>query len=56
MSKEEEVESTAGGEDVEQPEDDKIINLKVLAVIKEAQQKHGLRHQDYQRYRGYCSR
>jgi len=37
-------------------EENKIFNLKVLAVIREAQQKHGLRHQDYQRYRGYCSR
>jgi len=24
-------------------------------MIKEAQQQHGLRHQDYQRYRTYCS-
>ncbi|KAH6942089.1 hypothetical protein HPB50_000664 [Hyalomma asiaticum] len=28
----------------------------VLQIIKDAQQKHGLRHGDYQRYRGYCSR
>jgi len=35
---------------------DKIFNLKILSVIKEVQQKHGLRHADYQRYRGYCSR
>lgn len=28
----------------------------VLKIIKEAQQQHGLRHADYQRYRGYCSR
>lgn len=28
----------------------------VLKIIKEAQQQHGLRHGDYQRYRGYCSR
>ena len=34
----------------------KILNLKVLAFIKDAQQKHGLRHADYQRYRGYCSK
>lgn len=25
-------------------------------MIKEAQQQHGLRHGDYQRYRGYCTR
>ncbi|KAM7418971.1 hypothetical protein PAMA_016201 [Pampus argenteus] len=27
-----------------------------LQIIKESQQQHGLRHGDYQRYRGYCSR
>jgi len=53
------VENTEDGEEVvEVPteEENTILNLKVLAVIKEAQQKHGLRHADYQRYRGYCSR
>lgn len=30
--------------------------LSVLHMIKEAQQQHGLRHGDYQRYRGYCTR
>lgn len=25
-------------------------------MIKDAQQQHGLRHGDYQRYRGYCTR
>lgn len=25
-------------------------------MIKELQQQHGLRHGDYQRYRGYCTR
>lgn len=40
----------------DEEKENKILNLKVLAVIKEAQQKHGLRHADYQRYRGYCSR
>ncbi|KAG8321417.1 signal recognition particle subunit srp68 [Homalodisca vitripennis] len=29
---------------------------RVLKVIKDAQQQHGLRHSDYQRYRGYCTR
>uniref|UniRef100_A0A8C3GCQ6 Signal recognition particle subunit SRP68 n=1 Tax=Cyclopterus lumpus TaxID=8103 RepID=A0A8C3GCQ6_CYCLU len=28
----------------------------ILQIIKESQQQHGLRHGDYQRYRGYCSR
>lgn len=27
-----------------------------MKIIKDAQQQHGLRHGDYQRYRGYCSR
>ena len=48
------VEGVVGEE--EEKEESKILNLKVLAVIREAQQKHGLRHADYQRYRGYCSR
>lgn len=34
----------------------KSYSLKILKIIKEAQQQHGLRHGDYQRYRGYCSR
>ncbi|XP_012531397.1 signal recognition particle subunit SRP68 [Monomorium pharaonis] len=34
----------------------KIYSLEILKIIKEAQQQHGLRHSDYQRYRGYCSR
>jgi len=42
-------------QDVEEQES-KQISLKVLSLIKEQQQKHGLRHADYQRYRGYCSR
>jgi len=37
-------------------QESKQISLKVLSLIKEQQQKHGLRHADYQRYRGYCSR
>uniref|UniRef100_A0A8C4HVQ3 Signal recognition particle subunit SRP68 n=1 Tax=Dicentrarchus labrax TaxID=13489 RepID=A0A8C4HVQ3_DICLA len=32
------------------------IGLEILQIIKESQQQHGLRHGDYQRYRGYCSR
>ncbi|XP_077979719.1 signal recognition particle subunit SRP68-like [Glandiceps talaboti] len=30
--------------------------VEVLHVIKEAQQQHGLRHGDHQRYRSYCTR
>ena len=33
-----------------------MLIFSVLKIIKEAQQQHGLRHGDYQRYRGYCSR
>ena len=43
-------------DEVEVEEEGKQINIKVLSMIKEQQQKHGLRHADYQRYRGYCSR
>lgn len=32
-----------------------IYTLPLLKMIKEAQQQHGLRHGDYQRYRTYCS-
>nr|CAG4646195.1 EOG090X04NF [Macrothrix elegans] len=32
-----------------------IYTLPLLRAIKEAQQQHGLRHGDYQRYRTYCS-
>ncbi|KAF7265209.1 signal recognition particle 68 [Rhynchophorus ferrugineus] len=39
-----------------EPEPLKQFTLKVLTLIKESQQQHGLRHGDYQRYRGYCSR
>ncbi|XP_075216781.1 signal recognition particle 68 [Lycorma delicatula] len=33
-----------------------IFTLEILKIIKDAQQQHGLRHGDYQRYRGYCTR
>ncbi|XP_076460105.1 signal recognition particle subunit SRP68-like [Babylonia areolata] len=32
------------------------FTIEALLLIKEAQQQHGLRHGDYQRYRSYCSR
>ncbi|XP_059176019.1 signal recognition particle subunit SRP68-like [Physella acuta] len=35
---------------------DNTLTLEALQLIKDAQQQHGLRHGDYQRYRGYCSR
>lgn len=34
----------------------KISPEIVLRLIRDAQQQHGLRHGDYQRYRGYCTR
>lgn len=34
----------------------KFETVSVLSLIKEAQQKHGLRQGNYLRYRGYCSR
>jgi hypothetical protein len=33
-----------------------ILSLKLLPLTKSLHAKHGLRHGDYQRYRGYCSR
>lgn len=33
-----------------------LATVKVLKVVKEAQLAHGLRHNDYQLYRQYCSR
>ncbi|XP_044154048.1 signal recognition particle subunit SRP68 [Bufo gargarizans] len=32
------------------------VGLEILQIIKESQQQHGMRHGDFQRYRGYCSR
>lgn len=34
----------------------KTFTVEILQIIKEAQQQHGLRHGDFQRYRSYCSR
>lgn len=33
-----------------------VFTLEILKIIHECQQQHGLRHSDYQRYRGYCTR
>jgi len=42
-------------EAVEDKKDEPMM-VEILPVIKEAQQHHGLRHGDYQRYRQYCTR
>ncbi|KAF9806480.1 hypothetical protein SFRURICE_001275 [Spodoptera frugiperda] len=34
----------------------RLLSLEIFRITKDAQQQHGLRHGDYQRYRGYCSR
>lgn len=47
--------TTENGEVPEEKENEPLM-LEVLPVIKEAQQQHGLRHGDYQRYRQYCAR
>ncbi|XKL62752.1 hypothetical protein PGB90_002585 [Kerria lacca] len=36
--------------------DEPMYTIQILKLIKNLQQQHGLRHSDYQRYRGYCSR
>ena len=36
--------------------DPDVFNLKILPLTYGLHQKHGLRHNDFQRYRGYCSR
>ena len=33
-----------------------LFSVDILHVVKEAQAQHGLRHGDYHRYHGYCSR
>ena len=40
----------------EEIDDDTIYQLKILPLTHDLHQKHGLRHNDYLRYRGYCSR
>eukprot|EP00095_Tigriopus_kingsejongensis_P001968 maker-scaffold886_size84816-snap-gene-0.28 protein:Tk01968 transcript:maker-scaffold886_size84816-snap-gene-0.28-mRNA-1 annotation:"signal recognition particle 68 kda protein" len=35
---------------------DEVFHLKILPLTHDLHQKHGLRHNDYQRYRGYCAR
>ncbi|XP_030637240.1 signal recognition particle subunit SRP68 [Chanos chanos] len=50
-----EVKMTSGDENKENSSD-AGLGLEILQIIKDSQQQHGLRHGDYQRYRGYCSR
>ncbi|KAM3964420.1 signal recognition particle 68 [Aphomia sociella] len=44
------------GGDKEEVKSTTLLTLEIFRIIKDAQQQHGLRHGDYQRYRGYCSR
>ncbi|XP_066560333.1 signal recognition particle subunit SRP68 [Amia ocellicauda] len=46
----------AGMDENKENKPDEGLGLEILQIIKESQQQHGLRHGDYQRYRGYCSR
>lgn len=32
----------------------RIFSVEILRMIRDAQKQHGLRHGDYQRYRGMC--
>ncbi|XP_078701093.1 signal recognition particle subunit SRP68-like isoform X2 [Branchiostoma floridae x Branchiostoma belcheri] len=43
-------------EETEEEQNKVVLTLEILQTIKDAQQTHGLRHGDYQRYRGYCAR
>ncbi|BES95332.1 unnamed protein product [Nesidiocoris tenuis] len=50
---------TDGVDAVEEPVVSKVtglITLEILKIISDSQQQHGLRHSDFQRYRGYCTR
>lgn len=31
-----------------------LFSIEILRLIRDAQKQHGLRHGDYQRYRGEC--
>ena len=46
----------AGDDEATEPVELDVFNLKILPLTYALHQKHGLRHNDYQRYRGYCSR
>ncbi|XP_068119844.1 signal recognition particle subunit SRP68 [Hyperolius riggenbachi] len=53
-NKENERPATGGGKAAGSMGD--TLGLEILQIIKESQQQHGMRHGDFQRYRGYCSR
>lgn len=52
----ENTESPAENEQTAVTEAPKVFSLEILHMIKDSQQQHGLRHGDFQRYRGYCTR
>ncbi|CAD5120345.1 DgyrCDS8920 [Dimorphilus gyrociliatus] len=43
-------------QDQTKPELKDSLTLEALRIVKDAQQQHGLRHDDYHRYRQYCAR
>ncbi|KAK7498522.1 hypothetical protein BaRGS_00010182 [Batillaria attramentaria] len=49
-------EKEKSGDQLSEPGKSESYTLEALVLIKEAQQQHGLRHGDFQRYRSYCSR
>lgn len=40
----------------EKKDNNVVLHLEVLKLIKNAQNQHGLKHNDYHRYRSYCTR
>jgi len=40
----------------EEVQEEKNYSLEILITVKTAQSQHGLRHEDYMRYRQYCTR
>lgn len=34
----------------------RVFSVDILRLIRDAQKQHGLRHGDYQRYRGMCGK
>jgi signal recognition particle subunit SRP68 len=48
---------TPDEEEIQETEEDLTsYNIKILPLTHQLHQKHGLRHNDYQRYRQYCAR
>ncbi|CAH2037740.1 unnamed protein product, partial [Iphiclides podalirius] len=50
------VKQLTGDENKQESKPPSLLSLEIFRITKDAQQQHGLRHGDYQRYRGYCSR